>query len=85
MEVWKDPDCGCCKDCVAIPEKSGFSVRVFESGNEAIRTQLGKPAKLGSSKRTLFAVNDAEIKTYRTQQDKPVGVCELRPSAQGSA
>jgi hypothetical protein len=37
------------------------------------------------AKRTLFAVNDTEIKTYRTQQDKPVGVCELRPSAQGSA
>ena len=48
VEVWKDPDCGCCKDWVTILEKSGFSVRVFDSGNEAIRAQLGMPAKLGS-------------------------------------
>lgn len=48
VEVWKDPDCGCCKDWVTILEKSGFSVRVFENGNEAIRAQFGMPAKLGS-------------------------------------
>lgn len=48
VEVWKDPNCGCCKDWVTILEKSGFSVRVFESGNEAMRAQLGMPAKLGS-------------------------------------
>jgi hypothetical protein len=33
---------------VTILEKSGFSVRVFESGNEAMRAKLGMPAKLGS-------------------------------------
>jgi len=48
VEVWKDPNCGCCKDWVTILEKSGFSVRVFESGNEAMRAKLGMPAKLGS-------------------------------------
>jgi hypothetical protein len=48
IEVWKDPNCGCCKDWVEILEKSGFSIRVFESGNEAMRAQLGMPAKLGS-------------------------------------
>ena len=48
VEVWKDPNCGCCKDWVTTLEKSGFSVRVFGNGNEAIRAQLGMPAKLGS-------------------------------------
>jgi hypothetical protein len=28
VEVWKDPNCGCCKDWVDILEKSGFSARV---------------------------------------------------------
>ena len=40
VEVWKDPNCGCCKDWVDILEKSGFSVRVFESGNEAMGLSL---------------------------------------------
>ncbi len=48
VEVWKDPNCGCCKDWVDILEKSGFSARVFDIGNEAIRAQFGMPAKLGS-------------------------------------
>ena len=48
VEVWKDPNCGCCKDWVTILEKSGFTVRVFDSGNEAMRAQLGIPVKLGS-------------------------------------
>lgn len=48
MEVWKDPSCGCCKDWVALMEKSGFSIRLNETGNNGIRAQLGLPAKLGS-------------------------------------
>lgn len=48
MEVWKDPNCGCCKDWISHLEKSGFSVQVHESGNEAARARLGIPAKLGS-------------------------------------
>ena len=48
VEVWKDPSCGCCKDWVSILEQAGFSVRVFETGNNAMRARLGIPAKLGS-------------------------------------
>jgi hypothetical protein len=33
VEVWKDPDCGCCKDWVAHLEANGFEVRVHDSGN----------------------------------------------------
>jgi len=48
VEVWKDPSCGCCKDWVAVLQKAGFDVRVSETGNKAVRAQLGIPAKLGS-------------------------------------
>lgn len=48
VEVWKDPSCGCCKDWVAVLEHAGFSVRVFETGNNAMRAKLGIPVKLGS-------------------------------------
>jgi hypothetical protein len=48
VEVWKDPDCGCCKDWVAHLEANGFAVRVHDSGNTAARARLGVPEKLGS-------------------------------------
>ena len=48
IEVWKDPDCGCCKDWVIHLEANGFAVRVNDSGNTAARARLGIPAKLGS-------------------------------------
>ena len=48
IEVWKDPDCGCCKDWVIHLEANGFAVRVNDSGNAAARARLGMPTKLGS-------------------------------------
>ena len=48
VEVWKDPSCGCCEDWVLHMKKSGFAVRVNDSGNEAARKRLGIPAALGS-------------------------------------
>ena len=48
MEVWKDPNCGCCKDWIALVEQAGFTVRVFDTGNNGPRAKLGLPAKLGS-------------------------------------
>jgi hypothetical protein len=48
VEVWKDPDCGCCKDWVAHLQANGFAVRVHDSGNDAARKRLGVPEKLGS-------------------------------------
>lgn len=48
VEVWKDPACGCCKDWVAHLEKSGFDVKVNESGNDQARQRLGIPQSLGS-------------------------------------
>jgi hypothetical protein len=48
MDVWKDPNCGCCKDWIAHLQTAGFEVTVFDTGNNAARARLGIPAKLGS-------------------------------------
>lgn len=48
VEVWKDPNCGCCKDWMKHLETSGFTVRAIDSGNAAVRAKLGMPARLGS-------------------------------------
>lgn len=48
IEVWKDPQCGCCKDWVDHMQANGFQVTVHESGNAAVRARLGLPQKLGS-------------------------------------
>lgn len=48
MEVWKDPNCGCCKDWIALMEQAGFAVKVHDVGNSAVRAKLGLPGRLGS-------------------------------------
>ena len=55
VEVWKDPNCGCCKDWVTHMEANGFQVKVDDSGNAAVRTRLGVPEKLGSCHTALIA------------------------------
>ena len=48
VEVWKDPNCGCCKDWVAHLEREGFRVVVHDAGNAAARRRLGMPERYGS-------------------------------------
>lgn len=48
VEVWKDPNCGCCKDWVAHLQSNGFDVIVHDTGNAAARTRLRIPEKMGS-------------------------------------
>lgn len=48
IEVWKDPDCGCCQEWVTHLEANGFTVRVNDVGNAAARKRLGMPTQLGS-------------------------------------
>ena len=55
VEVWKDPNCGCCKDWITILQQSGFDVRVNDTGNTAARARLGIPEKLGSCHTGLVA------------------------------
>ena len=54
IEVWKDPNCGCCKDWIAHVEKDGFKVAVKDSGNNAVRAGLGMPQKYGSCHTALI-------------------------------
>ena len=48
IQVWKDPNCGCCHLWVEHLQASGFKVEVFDVGNTAARKRLGMPEKLGS-------------------------------------
>jgi hypothetical protein len=48
VEVWKDPNCGCCKDWVAHLQAHGFATRIHDTGNTGMRGRLGIPAALGS-------------------------------------
>ena len=48
VEIWKDPNCGCCQDWVKHLDKSGFATRVHDEGTAAARKRLGLPEKLGS-------------------------------------
>ena len=48
VQVWKAPSCGCCKDWIAILQREGFGVQVFDEGNNAMRARLGLPQRYGS-------------------------------------
>lgn len=48
MEVWKDPNCGCCKNWGARLEAGDFTVKTHDTGNSAIRHKLGMPVKYGA-------------------------------------
>ncbi len=48
VEVWKDPNCGCCQDWVRHLQANGFEVRVHDSGNAAARARLGVAERWGS-------------------------------------
>ena len=82
VEVWKDPDCGCCKDWVSHLEASGFQVSVHDSGNSAARTRLGVPEKLGSC-------HTAQISGYALEGHVPAReirrLLKERPQAIGLA
>ena len=54
MTVWKDPNCGCCADWVIHLEKNGFSVKVIDTGNQAMRSQLGVSPQFGSCHTALI-------------------------------
>jgi hypothetical protein len=48
VEVWKDPNCGCCKDWIVHLERNGFKAQSHDTGNNAARVRLGMPQKFAS-------------------------------------
>ncbi|NIC42549.1 DUF411 domain-containing protein [Aquabacterium sp. A08] len=48
IEVWKDPNCGCCQDWMTHLKANGFAVKAHDVGNTAARRRLGLPDRYGS-------------------------------------
>ena len=48
VHVWKDPNCGCCKDWITHLEKNGFAVTVTNQSSAEARARLGMPQKYAS-------------------------------------
>ena len=48
VEIWKSPQCGCCKDWAVHLKSNGFSVNVHDEGNTNARARLGIPLRDGS-------------------------------------
>lgn len=81
MRVWKDPNCGCCKDWIAHMEQSGFSASVADEGNNAARTRLGVAQKFASCHTALVQgyvieghVPVADIQRLLKEKPKALGL-----------
>ena len=81
VEVWKDPNCGCCQDWVKHLEANGFAVKVNHGGHSEMRAKLGIPAKLGSCHTALvggYAVEGhvpaKDIRRLLKEQPQAVGL-----------
>jgi len=81
VEVWKDPNCGCCQDWVVYLQANGFTVKVNDVGNNAARARLGMPKALGSCHTALVAgyvieghVPAADIRRLLKEKPKAVGL-----------
>ena len=79
VEVWKDPNCGCCEDWVQHLKTNGFAVQVHDTGNTAARSRLGVPEALGSCHTALVGgyaleghVPAREI--YRLLKERPAAI-----------
>ena len=76
VQVWKDPNCGCCKDWIAHMEQNGFQTQTLDTGNSAMRQRLGMPQKLGSCHTALVNgyVLEGHVparEVWRLLKDKP--------------
>ena len=81
VEVWKDPSCGCCQDWIVHMQQNGFTLTVHESGNAAMRAQLGLPAQLGSCHTALVDgylleghVPASDVRKLLQRQPKALGL-----------
>ncbi len=81
VQVWKDPNCGCCKDWIAYLEKNGFVAQVFDQGNTAARKRLGLPLKYASCHTALVQgyvieghVPAADIQRLLREKPKALGL-----------
>ena len=81
LQVWKDPNCGCCQDWVDYLKADGFVVQIFDTGNTAVRRRLGLPDRYGSCHTGLIGgyvieghVNAREIRRLLTEKPQAIGL-----------
>ena len=81
LQVWKDPNCGCCKDWIAHMEQSGFRANVADEGNNAARARLGVAQKFASCHTALVQgyvieghVPVADIQRLLKEKPKALGL-----------
>ena len=81
VEIWKDPSCGCCHDWIEHMQANGFSFTVHDTGNNAVRAQLGLPQKLGSCHTALVGgylieghVPASDVRALLKQKPKALGL-----------
>ena len=81
VEVWKDPNCGCCQDWIDHMQANGFVVTSHNSGNNAVRAKLGLPVELGSCHTALVGgyvveghVPAADVHKLLKAQPKALGI-----------
>ena len=80
-EVWKDPNCGCCKDWIDHMQEHGFVATVHDTGNNAVRARLGLAQKLGSCHTALVGgylleghVPAQDVRRLLAQKPKALGL-----------
>ena len=81
VEVWKDPSCGCCHDWIEHMQANGFSFTIHDTGNNAVRSRLGLPHKLGSCHTALVGgylieghVPASDVRALLQQKPKALGL-----------
>lgn len=81
LQVWKDPNCGCCNDWISYLKRDGFQIQAFDTGNTAVRKRLGLPDKYGSCHTALIGgyvieghVNAREIRRLLAEKPKAIGL-----------
>ena len=67
IDVYKSPTCGCCTKWIDHLRANGFTVRAYDTGNNAARERAGIPATLGSCHTAL--VNGYAIEGHVPAQD----------------
>lgn len=54
VEIWKDPNCGCCNDWLAYLQANGFVLGAVHHVGNAERARLGMPAAFASCHTALI-------------------------------
>lgn len=82
LEVWKDPSCGCCQDWITHLRATGFEVKVNDTGNNAVRAQLGIDRRYGSCHTAVVGGYAVEGHVPATEIHR---LLRQRPAARGLA